>query len=209
MFGASGWGKTTFIRTLAVSLAATHSPNHLHMYILDLGGRNLSALDALPHVGAVINPDEEGYKERVEQLLRELDDLVDGRKTILADAGAPDLYKYNTEHPEQALPAVLVAIDNFLEFKETFGETTDNVESVMDKFVDLARQAKPYGVHFVITINQLNSLSMQLYNVFTERLTLKLGDATDYRAIVGGFVTDLPDIPGRGYVKIALEPLSF
>ncbi|MCB0200914.1 MAG: hypothetical protein KDI03_12665, partial [Anaerolineae bacterium] len=209
IFGASGWGKTTFIRTLAISLAATHSPNHLHMYILDLGGRNLSALDALPHVGAVINPDEEGYKERVEQLLRELDDLVDGRKTILADAGAPDLYKYNTEHPEQALPAVLVAIDNFLEFKETFGETTDNVESVMDKFVDLARQAKPYGVHFVITINQLNSLSMQLYNVFTERLTLKLGDATDYRAIVGGFVTDLPDIPGRGYVKIALEPLSF
>ena len=27
IFGASGWGKTTFIRTLAVSLAATHSPD--------------------------------------------------------------------------------------------------------------------------------------------------------------------------------------
>ena len=55
-----------------VSLAATHSPNALHMYLLDLGGRNLAPLANLPHVGAVVNPDEAGYEERVEQVLRDL-----------------------------------------------------------------------------------------------------------------------------------------
>ena len=94
VFGASGWGKTTFVRSLAVSLAATHSPNHAHIYLLDLGGRNLGVLSGLPQVGAVINPDEEGYKERVEQLLRELDDIVDKRKTILSNAGVGDIYQY-------------------------------------------------------------------------------------------------------------------
>ncbi|MCB0128797.1 MAG: hypothetical protein KDE58_41310, partial [Caldilineaceae bacterium] len=76
LFGASGWGKTTFIRTLVVSLAASHSTDHAHIYVLDLGGRSLKALETLPHVGAVIFPDEEGFVERVEQLLRELDGIV-------------------------------------------------------------------------------------------------------------------------------------
>ncbi len=209
LFGASGWGKTSFIRTLVVSLAASHSPNHVHMYLLDLGGRNLGVLGELPHVGAVIIPDAEGYEERVEQLLRELDDIVEQRKTILNNAGVPDLYKYNDANPADPLPAILVAIDNFVEFRETFGGDGDaDVETVFDKFVGLARQAKPYGIHFVITANQLGILSSQLQSLFTERLTLKLADPTEYRTVVGGAVPDIGDVPGRGYAKIGHLPLS-
>ncbi len=208
IFGASGWGKTTFIRSLVVSLTATHSPDHLWVYVLDLGGRNLGVLEDLPHVGSVIIPDEEGYEERVEQLLRELDDMVEARKGILNNAGAPDVYKYNDAHPANALPIVLVAIDNFIEFKETFDDGNDNVESVLDKFVALVRQAKPYGIHFVISVNRLSVLSNQLFSLFTERITLKLADTTDYRVIVGGRVADIGDVPGRGYMKIGPVPLS-
>jgi DNA segregation ATPase FtsK/SpoIIIE-like protein len=208
LFGASGWGKTTFIRSLVVSLTATHSPDHLWVYVLDLGGRNLGVLEKLPHVGSVIIPDEEGYEERVEQLLRELDDIVEARKDILNNAGVPDVYKYNDAFPEATLPVILVAIDNFIEFQETFDNGTDDVESVVDKFVALARQAKPYGIHFVITVNRLTVLSNQMFSLFTERLTLKLADQTEYRAIVGGQVADLGDIPGRGYMKIGILPLT-
>ncbi|MBV7336098.1 hypothetical protein KFU94_49260 [Chloroflexi bacterium TSY] len=157
LFGASGWGKTTFIRTLIVSLAATHSPDHLHAYILDLGGRNLNVLADLPHVGGVISPDSAGYEERVEQLLRELDDLVAKRKEVLSAVGAPDIYQYNEAHSRRQsgtqdaiqseahshapLTAIVVAIDNFIEFRETFDNNDDNVESVLDRFVSLARQA--------------------------------------------------------------------
>ncbi|MBV9791149.1 MAG: hypothetical protein JOZ51_23340, partial [Chloroflexi bacterium] len=209
IFGASGWGKTTFIRSLVVSLAATHSPDHFHAYILDLGGRNLGVLAQLPHVGAVIIPDEEGYKERAEQLLRELDDIVEQRKTLLNNARASTIYEYNQTHPESAQPAILVAIDNFLEFVETFGGGSDDVESVLDKFVALVRQAKPYGLHFVITVSQIGDLSNQLYSLFTERFALKLADNTEYRALVGEQVPEIRDIPGRGYTKIDRRALSF
>lgn len=209
IFGASGWGKTTFLRSLVVSLAATHSPDHVHIYILDLGGRNLSILDRLPHVGSVIIPDEEGYEERVEQMLRELDAFIEQRKVLLNNAGLPDVFKYNDQYSEDPIPAVLVAIDNFIEFKETFDKGDDNVESVMTKFTAMARQSKPYGIHFVITVSRLNVLSSQLYSVFTERLTLKLADTSEYRSIVGGQVVDVPGIPGRGYVKVGHLPLAF
>jgi len=208
IFGASGWGKTTFIRSLIISLTATHSPDHLWVYVLDLGGRNLTVLEEFPHVGSVIIPDQEGYEERVEQLLRELDDLVEDRKGILNNVGAPDVYKYNQINPTAVLPIILVAIDNFVEFKETFDNGTDNVESVLDKFVALARQAKPYGIHFVISVNQLNVLSNQIFSLFTERITLKLAEQMDYRAIIGGRVADIGDIPGRGYMKVGPVPLS-
>ena len=69
IFGASGWGKTTVAALADLSLAATHSPDEFQAHILDLGGRNLEALRALPHVGTVIMPDERGYEERVQQLL--------------------------------------------------------------------------------------------------------------------------------------------
>ena len=209
VFGASGWGKTTFIRTLIVSLAATHSPNHFHTYVLDLGGRSLTALKELPHLGALIIPDEEGYKERVEQLLRELDDMIERRKTLLNDARLPDIYEYNRLNPATPQPAIVVAVDNFLEFVETFGEQRDDVESTLDRFIALARQSKSYGIHFIISVSQLATLSNQLYSLFTERFTLKLADPTEYRPIVGGHVDDISDIPGRGYTKLDHEPLSF
>lgn len=209
IFGASGWGKTTFIRTLLISLTATHSPNHVHIYLLDLGGRNLGPLANLPHVGAFIIPDESAYKERVEQLVRQLNEIVVARTALLNDAGVSDLYQYNQLHPGDIQPAIVVVIDNFLEFRETFDNGSDSTESVLDRFTTLVRQSRPYGIHFVVSASQLNTLSNSLFNLFTERFTLRLTDPADYRAIVGGPVVEIGEIPGRGYSKIGRRPLSF
>ncbi len=211
LFGASGWGKTTFLRTLIVSLAATHSPDEFHAHVLDLGGRNLEPLRALPHVGSIIMPDERGYEERVQQLLRELNDLVDARKRLFSEVGVTTLYEYNGRSPEQIEPAILVVIDNFLEFIETFGNDSgkDDDDNLLETLVLLMRQAKAYGLHFVITASRLNVLSSKLYSLFTERLTLRLSDSDQYRAIVGGSVAEIDEIYGRGYVKAGRQPLEF
>ncbi|HXV43955.1 MAG TPA: FtsK/SpoIIIE domain-containing protein, partial [Anaerolineae bacterium] len=211
LFGGSGWGKTTFMRTLVVSLAATHSPAEFHAHILDLGGRNLEVLRALPHVGTIIMPDEQGYEERVQQILRELNDIVDERKRLFSEAGLSTLYEYNISHPDRIEPAILVVIDNFPEFLETFGDTSkkDSEDNLLEAFVLLVRQAKAYGLHFVISVNRLNELSSKLYSLFTERLTLRLSDSGDYRAIVGGNVVEIDEIQGRGYVRAGRQPLEF
>jgi DNA segregation ATPase FtsK/SpoIIIE, S-DNA-T family len=211
ILGASGSGKTSFIRTLIVSLAATHSPDCFHAYVLDLGGRSLGVLAELPHVGAVVIPDEEGYEERVEQILREIQAIADRRKLTLSNASVTDIYQYNQAHPEAPEPAIVMAIDNFGEFVESFGGMAegDNVETVLTKFIELARQSKPYGIHFVVSVSQMGTLSNQLYSLFSERYTLRLTDPTEYRSIVGGNVAEIADIPGRGYTRVDRQPLAF
>ena len=112
---------------------------------------------------------------------------------------------------KQIEPAILVVIDNFAEFIETFGSASkkDSEDNQLEAFVLLVRQAKAYGLHFVISVNRLNVLSSKLYSLFTERLTLRLSDSGDYRAIVGGTLAEIDEISGRGYVKAGRQPLEF
>ncbi|MEO7908767.1 MAG: FtsK/SpoIIIE domain-containing protein, partial [Roseiflexaceae bacterium] len=211
IFGASGWGKTTMLRALILSLAATHSPDEFQAHILDLGGRNLEVLRALPHVGTVVMPDERGYEERVQQLWRELGEIIDTRKRLFSSAGVSTLIEYNENNPDKIEPAVLMVIDNFGEFIETFGSGTqaDDENSLFASFIALARQGRAYGFHVAITCNRLNVLSSKLYSLFTERYTLRLSDPDDYSGIVGSSIPEIEEIPGRGYTRIERLALSF
>jgi DNA segregation ATPase FtsK/SpoIIIE, S-DNA-T family len=199
MFGASGWGKTTFLRTLVMSLAAVHSPEELHVYVLDFGGRALEVLRELPHVGAIITPDEE---ERVDRLLRHLDDELERRKQFLSQEQASSLFSFNAQNPERALPSILVLIDNFAEFRENF-------DSRIPILTSLVREGLANGVHFAVTGEQSNAIPNRLFSLFTERFALKLADSTDYGAIVGRGIPGIEDIPGRGFLAIDRQPLEF
>ena len=199
IFGAPGWGKTTFLRTLIASLAATHSPQDLHIYIMDFGGRQLNVFRELPHVGAVISPDED---ERVVRLLRRLDEVLQSRKALISDAGADDLYSYNALHPDQPMPAILVVIDNFAEFRESY-------ENLLPALISLGRESRANGIHFALSAGTSGALTGKLFSLFTERYALKLADPTEYTSIVGRGAQPIDDIAGRGYVKIGRKALEF
>jgi DNA segregation ATPase FtsK/SpoIIIE-like protein len=210
VFGASGWGKTTLLRTLALSLAATHRPDELHLHALDLGGRGLEALRELPHTGTLISPDERGYEERIQQLWRELNELLDRRKRLLSTAGAASMAEYNAAQPEQAEPALLLLVDNIGELIETFGgDDRDKEANLLEQFVSLARQGRTYGLHIVVTAPRLSTLSSKLFSLFTERLSLRLAEADDYSAIVGARVPESDELPGRGYARVGRDALIF
>ncbi len=199
IFGASGWGKTTFLRTVITSLAATHSPDELHVYIFDFGGRGLDVLEALPHRAASIMPSEE---ERVQRLLRRMESILEERNRILSQARADNLSTYNANNPDSRLPAILFVIDNFAEFKE-------NYENQMDSLIGIAREGRAYGVHLVVTAEQTSALPGKLYSLFTERIALKLADKAEYANIVGRGVPGVDDIAGRGFVAVERSPLEF
>jgi len=199
IFGSSGWGKTTFLRTVITSLVATHSPDELHIYALDFGGRGLDVMEGLPHLGASILPSEE---ERVQRLLRRLTSVLEERKSVLSQARADNLSTYNANNPSNVIPAILVVIDNFAEFRE-------NYENQLDTLISLVRDSRAYGIHFLVTGEQPNSMPGKLYSLFTERMTLKLADSSEYSTIVGRGVSGIDEIAGRGFVAIDRTPLEF
>jgi len=120
----------------------------------------LSVFRDLPHLGALITPDEE---ERVVRLLRKLDRLLERRKALLSDTGADDLYSYNRANPQQALQAVLVVIDNFAEFREAF-------DPLMPLLTSIARESRAYGIHFAVSAESPGALSGKLFGLFYRTL---------------------------------------
>lgn len=200
LFGASGRGKTTFIRTVITALVLTHSPDDLHIYILDFGGRALNIFLDLPHVGAIITSEEE---ERVSRVLRKVNEIVESRQVLFSELRVNSLESYNHNHPDKRLPAILVVLDNFSEFREYY-------DGLMSPFISLVRDSRAYGVHFLVTADVANSLTNKLFNLFAERFTLKLSDSSEYADIVGrGVPADLSSVPGRGYVRVGNMPLEF
>src|SRR5581483_7774879 len=151
-----------------------------------------------------------GYEESVQQLLRKLNEVVDRRKAEFAKRRVSTLPEYNQAvGPDEAMPAILVAIDNMSEFLETFGELQAGPNNLVDALVALIRQSKPYGVHFLITAASLNVITSRMFSLFTERLTLRLSNQEDYASIVGSRVGEMDEIAGRGYVRERRQALTF
>ncbi len=78
VLGGPGSGTSTTLAAVALDLCRTSSPDHLHVYAIDLDAGLLSGLERLPHVGAVIAPTD---GERRARLLRLLDDEVTARRS--------------------------------------------------------------------------------------------------------------------------------
>ena len=116
----------------------------------------------------------------MQQLLRELGDLVAARKELFTKASVDTLAEYNSRPGAAVEPAIVVAIDHFGQFMETLGNDKSGGDSdVLQALLALAGQSRAYGVHFVITAHRLNVVSSRLLSLFTERLTLRLAEADD------------------------------
>jgi S-DNA-T family DNA segregation ATPase FtsK/SpoIIIE len=167
------------------------------MYALDFGKGGLNPVKALPHLGASIDATEEA---RVERLMRMLANLLETRRHKVMQYGS--LSAYNADNPEDVLPAVFVVVDNFAEFKE-------NYEKHIPMLLSLVRDGRAFGLYFAVTASQVGDLPGKLYNLFTERMSLKLPDVTEYIGIVGRGSPRFNDVAGRGVVNINRVPLEF
>ncbi|MEK7443175.1 MAG: FtsK/SpoIIIE domain-containing protein [Chloroflexota bacterium] len=200
IFGASGRGKTTFVKTLLLSLAAVRSPHELHIYALDFGRGGLRSLRSLPHLGASIDSSQ---MDRVEQLFRMVRSMMNERQDKLAKYAS--LEDYNAQHkdnPDTMFPAVVIVVDNMAEFKE-------NYEYLIPDLIAMVRDGRSFGIYCVITAGQPNDVPPKLYNVLSQRLTFTLSDATAYSDIVGRGALSLQNVAGRGLINIEGQPLEF
>jgi len=198
VYGAPGTGKTTFIQTLITSLALTHSPQDVHFYLLDFGGRLLTMFAPLPHVGGVVLMDEE---EKLYRLLRFLLREMETRKGLFARAGVGTLPAYRTATGD-SLPAIVVILDNYIGFTNTYPDAENQLAQI-------AREGGNLGVHVVFTANSPSMVRAKISGNITLAVALQLAEPGDYSMAVGrtGGLVPAP-VPGRGLVR-GKPPLEF
>lgn len=176
IMGGPGSGKTTVIRTLAVSLALLHSPENLNMYFLSFTGTGLDDLGDLPHAERAIYGNE---PERVRRLFNRMVKLLDDRQSGKAEPFAP---------------VIVLFIDQYEQFRDSY---RDQHMSDLDRLIN---EGRAVGLYVTMTANSPGIVPDRIRSLMQQRISLELGDPADYLIAVGR-VNASADLPaGRGFV---------
>lgn len=194
VIGTGGSGKSTALRTIAVSSAITMRGGPVQVYGLDFGAGGLQMLESLPHVGAIISGEDE---ERVARLLRWLRDLVDDRAVRFAEARAGNIVEYRkiAGRPDEA--RVILLLDGMGAFREAY---ESNVAAPwFSVFSQIATDGRQVGVHVVVSGDRAGSIPTSLSSSIQRRLVLRLANVDDYGMLgVDSDVLNPTSPPGRG-----------
>ncbi|MBJ7291140.1 type VII secretion protein EccCa [Williamsia sp.] len=208
--GATGSGKSEFLRTLVLSMVTTHAPESLNLILVDFkGGATFLGLDELPHVAAVITNLEDELA-MVDRMRDALAGEMNRRQELLRSAGnfanVADYEKARLNGaPLDPLPALFIVVD---EFSELLSQKPDFAEL----FVMIGRLGRSLQMHLLLASQRLEEGKLRgLDSHLSYRIGLKTFSASESRAVLG--VPDayhLPAVPGSAYLKCdSSEPVRF
>ena len=193
--GAPRSGRSQLLRTIAASLALSHSCADVHLYGIDCGSGALGALTELPHCGAVVNRSQ---TERATRLLKRLAAELSRRQELLAASGCSSVNEQRAAAPEKDwLPRIVILLDRWEGFTTSLGELDNG--GLTEIITRILSEGASAGMHLVMTGDR-SLLGGRISTLCEEKLAFKLPDKEDY-ALIGLRPRDLPDQipPGRAF----------
>ncbi|WP_139979277.1 type VII secretion protein EccCa [Nocardioides litoris] len=201
VIGATGSGKSEFLRTLVLGLALTHPPDQLNLVLVDFkGGATFTGMADLPHVSAVITNLADdltlvdrmqdaltGELVRRQEVLRRAGSFASVRDYERARAAGEDLVP---------LPSLLIVVDEFSEMLSAKPE-------FLELFVTIGRTGRSLGLHLLLASQRLEEGRLRgLESHLSYRVGLRTFSAQESRAVLGvPDAYELPAVPGLGLLK--------
>nr|WP_274637707.1 FtsK/SpoIIIE domain-containing protein [Microbacterium bovistercoris] len=208
VYGTSGSGKSTVLRTIAIAAAIGRRTENVEVYGLDFGSGSLKSLEVLPHVGSIIPGDD---AERVQRVLRTLAAVLDdrGKRFSAANASSVTEYRELTGRDESR---IILLLDGLPQFRSEW-EATSARMPFYQVFMRILGEGRPLGVHVVATADRSGSVPTAVSSNVSRRVILRLSDENAYsllnapkdvldersgpgRAIVDGFETQIAVLGG-------------
>jgi len=206
--GATGSGKSEFLRTLVTGLTMQHSPETLSFVLVDFkGGATFAGVTDLPHVAGLITnlADDlalvdrmhaalQGEQQRRQSLLRQAGNVDSLRDYQLRQAaGGTDV----DGRPLQPLPYLLIVVDEF-------GELLSQRPDFTELFLQIGRVGRSLGMHLLLASQRLEEGRLRgLESHLSYRIALRTFSASESRAVIGSpDAYRLPSIPGSAYLKV-------
>ncbi|MEB3034492.1 type VII secretion protein EccCb [[Mycobacterium] nativiensis] len=199
--GATGSGKSEFLRTMVLGMTARHSPEELNLVLVDFkGGATFLGFEQAAHVAAIITnlADEAPLVERMRDALS---GEMHRRQELLRAAGVSGIAGYTEARSETALPALpalLVIVDEF-------SELLDQHPDFLDTFVAIGRLGRSLGIHLLLASQRLEEGRLRgLESHLSYRICLKTMSAAESRIVLGvPDAYELPSSPGAGFLRTA------
>ena len=198
--GMTGSGKTEFLKSWLVALAASYSPDELSFLIIDFkGGAGFSQLTGLAHVVGMVTDLDHAEAHRA---MTSLHAEIRYRERVLVQEGVGDIAALREDNQ---LGRLIVIVDEYRAVLEAFPE----LQSV---FVDLAARGRSLGIHLILSSQRVGgALGDALLANCALRVGFRVSQKQDSQALLGddaAFV--LPHIPGRAViVGTGLEQKEF
>ena len=208
VYGTSGSGKSTVLRTLAITAAKGGRPQNKPVYRHDVGSGSHKSHEVLPHVGSIIPGDD---AERVQRIMRSLGRVLDDRGKRFSAANASSVAEYR-ELTGQDESRIILLLDGLPQFRAEW-ETTTARMPFYQAFMRILGEGRPLGVHVVATADRSGSVPTAVSSNVSRRVILRLSDENAYsllnapkdvldersapgRAIIDGFETQIAVLGG-------------
>jgi S-DNA-T family DNA segregation ATPase FtsK/SpoIIIE len=162
LYGITGSGTTSALAAIAIALASTSPPDELHMYVLDYGAGELTALARLPQVGTVVGAAD---RQRQIRLVRQLRGDLERRKDMEPAA-------------RSAEPRLVLLIDNFAAFNAEFGDLTGL--GIAEELERVYADGPELGIHIAVAADRAGAIRGPMSAVTEQKLVFRLSDPQDY-----------------------------
>jgi S-DNA-T family DNA segregation ATPase FtsK/SpoIIIE len=193
--GTTGAGKSEFLQSWVLGMAAGHSPTRVNFLFVDYkGGAAFADCINLPHsVGLVTDLSPHLVKRALTSLTAELR----RREHILNHKKAKDLLELERRNDPECPPSLVLIVDEFAALVAEVPEFVDGV-------VNIAQRGRSLGLHLILATQRPAGVIKDNLRANTNlRVALRMADEADSTDVVGSALAGTfdPSLPGRGVAK--------
>lgn len=193
--GTTGSGKSEFLQSWVLGMAAEYSPDRVTFLFVDYkGGSAFADCVNLPHcVGLVTDLSPHLVRRALTSLRAELRH----REHLFNRKKAKDILDLEKRRDPETPPALVIVIDEF-------AALVSDVPEFVDGIVDVAQRGRSLGIHLIMATQRPAGVIKDNLRANTNlRIALRMADEMDSQDVLGtsAAATFDPSIPGRAAVK--------
>jgi len=178
--GKTGSGKSTLFHVIITNLALWCSPDQVEFYLVDFKKGvefKTYATHKLPHARVVAI---ESDREFGLSVLQRVDEELKRRGDLFRKLGAQDIAGYKRAGGKEAMPRVLLLIDEFQELFVEDDRISQGAALLLDRIV---RQGRAFGIHVLLgsqTLGGAYTLARATIGQMVVRIALQCNEADAY-----------------------------
>ncbi len=194
-------GKSTLLQSMLYAFINKYTPADINIYGLDYSAKMMSAFETMPHVGGIVY---EGQDDKLAKFFTMINDILEERKKLFKGGNYSQYVRVNGV----VLPAILIVIDNYGNFRAKTNNVYDEI------MLQLSKDGVSYGIFLIISGGGFSAMEIpsRLGENLRTVLCLEMNDKFQYAdAMHTVHIDTMPEanVKGRGIAKVGEDILEF